>query len=181
MLTGFGFKEWREKNIILSKKILELKSMVEVNGLADCDDQVQETQSKIMYYSSILEQRISEIEQADVAQGLYTDRSAKPCPVKLTTYAGLISEDFITFRDKFMKEAEDNRFPGTTRPRSFARFSLASLWPTFPQKASGISSMPGNTLRRNLVTGTPASTSKNVMLKRRLTGILTTRLQSMPA
>ena len=78
--------------------------MVQVNGLTEYKEEV-----KIIYFGSVLESRIAEIKLADVNQGLYTDRSAKACPFKLPTYSRLISEDFITFRDKFTKAAEDNR------------------------------------------------------------------------
>jgi hypothetical protein len=38
-----------------------------------------------------------------------TDRMTKACPIKLPSYSGDVSEDFIAFKDKFHKAAVDNR------------------------------------------------------------------------
>ena len=51
--------------------------------------------------------------QTDKKQGLFSDRSAKPCPQQIPSYAGTPSEYFITFKDKFNRAAEDNRISKT--------------------------------------------------------------------
>ena len=76
-------KDWREKQNTLAKKIIEIKSLVKLNDLTDLEDVVNDTQLLITNFSSILESTISEIEAADLKQGLFSDRSAKACPIKL--------------------------------------------------------------------------------------------------
>ena len=74
---------------------------------------VHGTQSKIRLYGSVLDQKIDEVKQADRTQGLFSDRATKPYPIKLSTYAGLRSEDFLMFKDKFTKAAGDNKISRT--------------------------------------------------------------------
>ena len=41
------------------------------------------------------------------------DRAVKSCPIKLPTYAGLFCEDFIIFKDKFTKAAQEYKISRT--------------------------------------------------------------------
>ena len=99
-------KDWREKQKSLAKKIIEIKSIVELNNLVELEEEVKDTKRLINNFSSFLETMIAEIELADVNQGLFSYRSAKTCPIKVPTYAGLVSEDFISFRDNIFSRSD---------------------------------------------------------------------------
>ena len=88
--------------------------------------------------------------RADKMQGLFSDRSAKPCPQRIPTYSGSPSEDFITFKDKFEKAAEDNRTSKTDqleKLRETLTGNAASLHTGWSQLTS-----PGQFWRRHLIT-----------------------------
>ena len=68
---------------------------------------------KVSTLQELIPAKIASIEEADRKQGLFSDRSTKPCPQQIPSYAGTPSEDLITFKDKFNKSAEDNRISKT--------------------------------------------------------------------
>ena len=121
----------------------EIKSLIILNDLTDLKDTVHNTQQVIHNFSSVLETKIAEIETTDAKQGLFSDRSTKACPIKLPTYAGLTSEDFITFRDKFTKAAVDNKISRTDRVEKLREYLTGKALANIPQEDK-ILNMHGN-------------------------------------
>merc|ERR1719209_295346 len=54
---------------------------------------------------------MKQIKAADEDKGLYSDRKAKSSPVKLPTFSGSQSEDFLEFLEKFSKAVIANKIP----------------------------------------------------------------------
>ena len=130
-------KEWKIQHLALSKDILEVQSIISVNSITDLGEMVNETHSKINFYGSLLDQKIDEIERADIAQGLFSDRDTKPCPVKLPTFAGLAFEDFIIFKDRFTKAARDNKIPRTDQVEKLCEVLTGKALAYLPQEGIG--------------------------------------------
>ena len=63
------------------------------------------------------------IEAAVANQGLYMDRATKACPMKLPSFSGLISEDFLAFKAKFKRASIENRI---TRKDQIEKLPMAS-------------------------------------------------------
>ena len=108
--------------------------MVELNDLTDLEDEVDNTKLLITNFISVLETRIAEIEAADAKQGLFSDRSVKTCPIKLPTYAGLVSEYFISLRDKFTKAAENNRISRSDQIEKLCELLTGKALANLPQE-----------------------------------------------
>ena len=92
----------------------------------------------------MLDQKIDEIERADIAQGLFSDRDTKPCPVKLHTFAGLTFEDFIIFKDRFTKAAQDNKIPRTDQVEKLREVLTGKALAYLPQECIGTLILPGS-------------------------------------
>ena len=111
-IVAMGMKSrsaWRDQHAAISKKLLEVEGLAKLHDLADLQDQIVDTKSEILSLSTRMNVIILEIETTDSKQGIFTDRSTKACPIKLPSYSGCVSEDFIAFKDKFHKVAVDNR------------------------------------------------------------------------
>ena len=102
---------WRSQHATISKEIIEIKGLADIHDLVNMQERIENTESEILALFIRMNVTIFEIEASDTKQGLYTDRQTKACPVKLPTYSGLISEDFITFKDRFHNAAIDNKIP----------------------------------------------------------------------
>ena len=100
---------WREQHAVISKKLIEVEGLAKLHDLTDLQDLITDTKAEIVATSTRMDVTILEIETTDIKQGIFADRSAKTCPINLPTYSGALSEDFITFKDKFNKAAVDNR------------------------------------------------------------------------
>jgi hypothetical protein len=101
---------WREQHATISKKLIEVEGLANLHDLTDLQGHIADTRSETTSLSTRMNVIILEIEAADSKQGiLYSDRMTKACPIKLPSYSGEISEDFIAFKDKFHKGAVDNK------------------------------------------------------------------------
>ena len=100
---------WRDQHAAISKKLIEVEGLAKLHDLTDLQDRIVDTRSEIVALSTRMNVIILEIETTDSKQGIFTDRMTKACPIKLPSYSGDVSEDFIAFKDKFHKAAVDNR------------------------------------------------------------------------
>jgi hypothetical protein len=92
---------WREQHATLSKKLIEVEGLARLHDLMALQDLITNNKTEVAATSTRMDVTILEIETTDIKLGIFTDRSAKTCPIKLPTYSGILSEDFITFKDKF--------------------------------------------------------------------------------
>ena len=94
---------WKKQMKQIAKDLSDLTAQINTNDIACTDIDMSTLGDKINTLQDLIPAKISSIEEADRKQGLFSDRSSKPCPQQIP------SEDFITFKDKFKKAAEDNR------------------------------------------------------------------------
>ena len=100
-------KPWKTQIAQLTKELTNLKALINTHSISDInistlEDNIHNQQNKISA-------KIKNIEDADIKQGLYSDRIAKPCPAELPTFGGTPSEDFIVFKDDFKTAVTDNK------------------------------------------------------------------------
>ena len=82
---------------------MEIKAQAELHDLSELLGKISDTTQQLTHLHACIQVTTLETETADEKQGLYTDRTTKACPKKLLSFSGLISEDFVVFRDKFKK------------------------------------------------------------------------------
>ena len=100
-------KPWRTQAAQITKDLNNLKALINTHGIADIN--ISTLEGNVHNLQNMIPAKIKNIEDADIKQGLYSDRIAKPCPAELPTFGGTTSEDFIVFEDGFKTAVTDNR------------------------------------------------------------------------
>ena len=99
---------------------------------------------------------IIEVETADRSHGLYSDSEAKACPMKLPLFSGLISEDFVGFKDNFLKAAFDNKITRKDQVDKLRECLLAQARATDATNNTAASSNVSSHMTNTSTTATPA-------------------------
>ena len=74
-------KLWKTKPTQITKNLTNLKALINTHGIADID--ISTLEDNIHNLQNTIPAKIKNIEDADIKQGLYSDRIAKPCPSEI--------------------------------------------------------------------------------------------------
>ena len=103
--------DWAKCMRELRLDIIETKNKITACNVSDHATLIDSLEQATTTANELLSKTIKDIEAADVARGIFSDRAVKSCPKKLPAFAGLESEDFSFFKDQFTEAAKDNRVP----------------------------------------------------------------------
>ena len=103
--------DWAKRMRELRLDIVETKNKITACNVSDHVALIDTLELDTIAANELLAKTIKDIEAADVARGIFSDRAVKSCPKKLPSFAGLKSEDFSFFKDQFIEAAKYNRVP----------------------------------------------------------------------
>ena len=106
-----SLKKWKEKMMKVRKELSTLKGTIEAHEIEELQEELACLSRQVTKTGTELDEAINQIKVADKNKGLYSDRKAKSSPVKLPTFSGNQSEDFLEFLEKFSKAVIANKIP----------------------------------------------------------------------
>ena len=99
----------------ISKDLNHLKFLINTHNIACTNVNIDTLEARVNNLREQITETIASIEEADREQGLFSDRPTKPCPMKIPSYSGTPSKDFVIFKEKFRKAAKNNRITKTNQ------------------------------------------------------------------
>ena len=83
IIKGMKMRDpWKKQMKQIAKAFINLTALTNTNNILSPDLNLDRLKDNISNLQDLILTKIASIEEADRKQGLYSDRSAKPCPQK---------------------------------------------------------------------------------------------------
>ena len=106
-----NIKSWKTNFMRCRRDLADLDGVVQGEELAELTEDLGRLQELLRKTDVELENTVRAVREADREKGLFSDRKSKPDPVQLPTFSGQAGEDFIVFKEKFLKACINNQIP----------------------------------------------------------------------
>ena len=93
IIKGMKMREpWKKQMKQIAKDFIDLTALTNTHDISSPNLNLDRLKDNISNLQDLIPTKIASIEEADRKQGLYSDRSAKPCPQKFPNYPEAPSE-----------------------------------------------------------------------------------------